>query len=101
MNPGLCFDAVVRTPERHLYSHEPPDYVCPFCAMVRGEDNEPRSGQGDVVYRDATTTAWVNGRWWEGNSGAVVVVPNKHVENIYALDQETAATFTRQPSVWH
>jgi histidine triad (HIT) family protein len=58
--------------------------------MVRGEDNEPWSGQADIVYRDAKTTAWINGRWWENNPGAVVVVPNEHVENIYALGRETA-----------
>jgi histidine triad (HIT) family protein len=59
--------------------------------MVRGEENDPWSGQADVVYRDAKTTAWVNGRWWENSAGAVVVVPNTHVENIYALDRELAA----------
>jgi histidine triad (HIT) family protein len=58
--------------------------------MVRGEGNEPWSGQADVVYRDAKTT-WVNGRWWENNPGAVVVVPNEHVEDIYVLDRELAA----------
>jgi histidine triad (HIT) family protein len=58
--------------------------------MVRGEENEPWSGQGDVVYRDPKTTAWVNGRWWEANPGAVVVVPNAHVENIYAIDRQLA-----------
>jgi histidine triad (HIT) family protein len=59
--------------------------------MVRGEENDPWSGQADVVYRDAKTTAWVKGRWWENSAGAVVVVPNTHVENIYALDRELAA----------
>jgi histidine triad (HIT) family protein len=73
-----------------MYSHAPPDYDCPFCAMVRGEENEPWSAQTDVVYRDSNTTAWVNGRWWENNPGAVVVVPNEHFENIYAIDREVA-----------
>jgi histidine triad (HIT) family protein len=73
-----------------MYSHAPPDYDCPFCAMVRGEENEPWSAQTDVVYRDSNTTAWVNGRWWENNPGAVVVVPNEHLENMYAIDREMA-----------
>jgi histidine triad (HIT) family protein len=59
--------------------------------MVRGEENEPWSGQADVVVRDSKTTAWVNGRWWENKPAGVVVVPNTHVENIYALDRELAA----------
>jgi hypothetical protein len=32
----------------------------------------------------------VNGRWWENNPGAVVVVPNEHLENIYTIDREVA-----------
>ena len=58
--------------------------------MVRGEDNDPWSTQADVVYRDAKTTAWVNGRWWQNNPGGVVVVPNDHVENLYGVGRELA-----------
>ena len=58
--------------------------------MVRGKENQPWSGQADVVYRNSNTTAWINGRRWENNPGAVLVVPNAHVENIYALDRELA-----------
>jgi histidine triad (HIT) family protein len=58
--------------------------------MVRGEENEPWSGQADVVYRDLKTTAWVNGRWWRNNPGGVIVVPNEHVENLYGVDRELA-----------
>lgn len=73
-----------------MYTHAPPAYQCPFCAMVRGEDNEPWSTQADVVHRDAKTTAWVNGRWWANNPGGVIVVPNEHVENLYGLERELA-----------
>jgi histidine triad (HIT) family protein len=73
-----------------LPTHAPPGYECPFCAVVRGEDNLPWTVQGDVVRRDERTTAWINGRWWANNPGAVVVVPNEHVENIYALTGEQA-----------
>jgi histidine triad (HIT) family protein len=58
--------------------------------MVRGEENEPWSGQADVIHRDATTTAWVNARWWANNPGGVLVVPNRHMENLYALDRDLA-----------
>ena len=57
---------------------------------MRGDDSPPWTLRADVVHRDATTTAWVNRRWWENNPGAVVVVPNEHVENIYALSRELA-----------
>jgi histidine triad (HIT) family protein len=46
--------------------------------------------QQDIIYRDETTTAWVNVRWWENNPGAAVVVPNVHVEHIFELERELA-----------
>ena len=73
-----------------MYKHAPDGYDCPFCAMVRGDDNEPWCTQADVVHRDPKTTAWVNGRWWLNNPGGVIVVPNEHVENLYGLDRELA-----------
>jgi histidine triad (HIT) family protein len=74
-----------------VYSHEPPGYECPFCAVVGGADNQPWVLQRDIVYRDEETTAWLNGRWWPKNPGAVIIVPNRHVENIYGLERDLAA----------
>jgi histidine triad (HIT) family protein len=74
-----------------MYRHAPLDYECPFCAVVRGEEHPPWTFRADVVWCDSASTAWVNRRWWENNPGNVVVVPNRHVENIYELDRELAA----------
>ena len=46
--------------------------------------------QNDVVQSDGKTTAWINGRWWAKNPGNVIVVPNRHVENIYELERDAA-----------
>jgi histidine triad (HIT) family protein len=73
-----------------VYSHEPAGYECPFCAVVAGADNPPWVLQRDIVYRDEETTAWVNGRWWPNNPGAVILVPNQHIENIYVLERDLA-----------
>jgi histidine triad (HIT) family protein len=70
--------------------HAPPGYSCPFCAIVRGDENPPWTYRSDVVWQDEGTTAWVNRRWWVNNPGGVVLVPNRHVENIYELDRELA-----------
>jgi len=73
------------------WSHAPPGYDCPFCAIVRGQDRpSPWTLQTDVVWRDDETTAWLNSRWWMNNPGNVVVVPNAHVENIYVVERDTA-----------
>jgi histidine triad (HIT) family protein len=71
--------------------HEPPGYACPFCAVVRGEDNAPHTVQRDVVERTDVTTAWIGSRWWERNPGHVILVPNDHVENMYGLMRDLAA----------
>ena len=74
-----------------VFRHAPSGYDCPFCAVVRGEDQPPPwTVRSDVVYRGETTTAWVNSRWWPNNSGTVVVVPNRHVENMFELEPELA-----------
>ena len=73
------------------HRHAPPDYDCPFCKIVGGEENPPWTYAADVVHRDERTTAWINRRWWANNPGAVVLVPNGHVENIYELDREGGA----------
>ncbi len=70
-----------------MYRHAPPGYECPFCATVRDGENPPWTYASDVVWRDQTTTAWINRRWWTNNPGAVVVVPNRHVENVYDVDR--------------
>jgi histidine triad (HIT) family protein len=74
-----------------MYNHEPPGYDCPICQIVRGEDNAGEwTKQADVVFRGPQTTAFVNARWWGRNEGNVVVVPNRHVENIFDLPTELA-----------
>jgi histidine triad (HIT) family protein len=74
-----------------MYRHAPQDYDCPFCAVARGEERPPWTFRDDVVWRDDVSTAWVNRRWWANNPGNVILVPNRHVENIYELDRELAA----------
>jgi histidine triad (HIT) family protein len=68
-----------------VYRHAPPGYECPFCAVARGGEQAPWVLRSDVVHADDDTTAWINRRWWVNNPGAVIVVPNLHVENMYEL----------------
>jgi histidine triad (HIT) family protein len=67
-----------------VFNHEPADYVCPFCRLVAGGEDERRT-QRDVVRRDELATAFVSPRWWPKNHGHVLVVPNAHYENLYDL----------------
>jgi histidine triad (HIT) family protein len=54
---------------------------------VRGvETNHNRLD--DVVWRDEHTTAFISPKWWASNHGHVLVVPNVHVENLNAIDDD-------------
>lgn len=73
-----------------MLEHAPPGYVCPFCALVSGLDRE-RNRQNDIVLRDDETTAFVAPKWWRGNEGHVLVIPNDHHENIYGIPRTALA----------
>ena len=70
--------------------HEPAGYDCPFCRVVRGDDTE-RNRQSEVVLRDNDTTTFVSPKWWPRNAGHAIVVPNRHVENLYEMPDELLA----------
>jgi len=56
---------------------------CVFCQIIAGELESSR------VYEDAYTVAFMNQR--QANPGHVLVVPKRHIETIYDLDDDTAA----------
>ncbi len=70
--------------------HAPAGYVCPFCALVAGGETE-RNRRDDVVFHDEHTTAFVSPKWWHGNEGHAIVVPNEHVENLYEIPEALLA----------
>ena len=73
-----------------MYNHEPKDYDCPFCKLIRGEEDEINK-LSCVVYEDKKTMAYVAPKWWINNPGNVLVVPNEHIENIYDISDELLA----------
>jgi histidine triad (HIT) family protein len=75
-----------------MYNHAPPDYICPFCLLAQGVENEHvLSRQSDVVYADGEVTALISSHQWPNNHGHVLIVPNAHHENIYDLPLRLAA----------
>ena len=59
------------------------DRDCVFCRIIRGELDSA------IVYEDESTLAFMDLR--QSNEGHVLVVPRKHVEQIYDLDEATAS----------
>jgi histidine triad (HIT) family protein len=75
------------------FSHEPEGYECPFCDFLAGKPDKYKSIE-DIIYQNEFTTAFVAPKWWINNSGHVLVIPNKHYENIYSIpDNELAEVY--------
>jgi histidine triad (HIT) family protein len=74
-----------------MYNHAPPEYACPFCLLIQGEENaDSRLRQADIVIQTAEATAVMATRQWPNNPGHLLVIPNRHYENIYDLPVEIA-----------
>lgn len=74
-----------------MYNHAPSDYDCPLCQLVRGVDNpDPWTKQSDIFYRDGDVLAFVNTKWWGAIEGNAIVMPNRHIENMFELPIELA-----------
>lgn len=62
-----------------MYNHEPENYMCPFCIYV----SDPK--YKNMVYHDDYISAFISSAMWPKNPGIVIIVPNKHIENIYDM----------------
>ena len=69
-----------------MYNHASEKYICPFCTLVQGIENDyTQLKQSDIVIQTVDTMAFMATRKWPNNQGHVLVIPNKHFENIYDL----------------
>ncbi len=76
-----------------MFSHQPSDYICPFCDWLAGNETEYKRNS-DIVYQDDEVTAFIAPKWWVNNPGNVIIIPNHHRENIYDIpDQQLAAVY--------
>ncbi len=72
-----------------MYNHAPENYVCPLCIAVSGVENaDTLVKQSDIVYQDDNVTVLVNSFFIKNNPGHVIVIPNKHFENLYEIPTE-------------
>jgi histidine triad (HIT) family protein len=76
-----------------MYSHAPKDYICPFCLVVEGTENEHvLTEQADIFYRDEYITSFISAGQYKNNKGNIIIIPNKHYENIYDLPDDISAS---------
>lgn len=73
-----------------MYNHEPIDYECPLCLIVKGKNNPDFYAKvSDIFYKDEFITAFIGGKFWEKNKGGAIIIPNKHIENLYDIDLDS------------
>lgn len=41
-----------------------------------------------IIYKDNYITAFIASGWWKNNKGHFIIIPNKHIENLYDLPSE-------------
>ena len=67
-----------------MYNHALTHYKCPICLGVAGiESEDTLLKQSDLVYKDETTSVFINSFFIGKNGGHLIVVPNSHYEHIY------------------
>lgn len=70
-----------------MYNHEPKGYVCPLCPIVKGEETQFVK-RDDIIFDNGKVLAYVSPKWWPNNPGNVIVIPHKHIENIYDIPND-------------
>jgi len=60
---------------------------CIFCAIIEGK------APAEIVYEDEATVAFMDIN--PANPGHVLVVPRRHVRDVFDIDEETAAAVMR------
>lgn len=66
------------------------DDSCPFCRFIGGAET-PSNTRSDIVHDDDEVLAFVSPRWWPNNHGNLIIIPKRHVENIYDIPDELLA----------
>jgi histidine triad (HIT) family protein len=63
-------------------THEPTDYRCPFCNIVKGGEDSRT-----LVWQDDVCIAAIALHQKLGNHGSLVLFPKDHHENVYVLPE--------------
>ncbi|MDD3647555.1 MAG: HIT family protein [Candidatus Dojkabacteria bacterium] len=72
-----------------MFNHEPKNYRCPLCAVVKGiEGKFPYTRQADIIYKDDFVISYIASHWWPNNPGHILVSPLQHYENGYDVPSD-------------
>lgn len=68
-----------------MKSYATKNYNCPFCRL------NTSSEKNFVVFKDKDIRALISSMQWAPNIGIVLVMPNKHFENVYHVPDQLLA----------
>jgi len=79
-----------------MFSHAPDEYTCPFWSIVdQCRQGTAEREQHGVIYMDELVTALVPTHHFAGIRGNVLVIPNRHYENIFDIDCSLGSALLR------
>ncbi len=74
-----------------MITHRPTEYVCPFCCIANGTNHHSvETKESDVVFQNSEVAIFIGSFQWPNNPGHVIIIPNKHYENIFDFPAEEA-----------
>lgn len=68
-------------------TYAPAGYECPFCRLQTGVVDDHNQAS-DVVAVTDRAYARVAPKWWPANAGGALVIPRRHVENLYEMEPD-------------
>ncbi|MBI4979756.1 MAG: HIT domain-containing protein [Spirochaetes bacterium] len=70
-----------------MISHQPANYQCPFCYILTQTASDSEAAvKHCIVYRSETVTGLVPLHYFSDIQGNVILITNRHYENIYDID---------------
>lgn len=75
-----------------MYNHAPENYNCPICLGVQKiESYATMLKTQDLLFEDDVVCVFLNSKFVKSTPGHLIVVPKRHVENVYDLPDELAS----------
>jgi histidine triad (HIT) family protein len=71
-----------------MFNHEPKDYICPLCLLIKKDYKNQLTKLSDIVYEDKNITAFMCPKHWGDVRGNVMVISNIHYENLYDIPDD-------------
>ncbi len=70
-----------------MFNHESDGYQCPLCVVAKGGETDLNK-KSDIIFEDEDIVAYTSPKWWVNNPGNIMIIPRKHIENVYDIEDE-------------